>query len=133
MLFFFKAFIVASALLAYGCGHGSHSIKCVIVSGQSVCFIREVWGLNGDRVVLTTSTNVCHQPSAETDYVSDALGAGHSVYYKIEDGKLHVYGSIGQMIKPRKVFPVEVEFPNLMNPEEANCVKTDTHAFRSKR
>jgi hypothetical protein len=37
---------------------------------EKVCFVREVWGINGDRVALTTSANVCHTHSSETDYVS---------------------------------------------------------------
>jgi hypothetical protein len=119
----FITFIVVCTWLVSSCGKGSHSMKCVVVNGQTVCFVREVWGMNGDRVVLTTSANVCHQPSAETDFVSDALGAGGLNYYKIDNGKLHVYGTVGRMIKPRKPFPVDVEFEferfGPFNPSEA--------------
>jgi|SRR5688572_6339981 len=119
MRFFLVAVIVGSTLVACIPGNGSHSIKCVVVNGQTVCFVREVWGSNGDRVALTTSTNVCHKPSAETDFVSDALGAGGVNYYKIDNGKLHVYGTVGRMKQPRRPFPVAVEFDILMNPSDA--------------
>lgn len=118
MRVFFIPIILASSFLSSGCVHGSHAINCVLVNSQKVCFVREVWGHNGDRVALTTSENVCHQPQSETDFVSDALGAGHSVYYKIDGETLRIYGSVGRMKHPRKPFPVSVEFENLMNPEE---------------
>ena len=102
--------ILACVWFATSCGRGSHSIKCVAVNGQTVCFVRQLWGLNGDRVALTTSENVCHQPSSETDFVSDTLGAGGLNHYKIHNGKLYVYGSVGRMIRPSNEFPVAVEF-----------------------
>jgi hypothetical protein len=101
--------IAAGILLTSGCGRGSHAVECIEVNGQKVCFVRQLWGRNGDRVYLTTSANVCHQPSAENDFVSDMEDAGAHVYYKIVDGKLFVYG-VGEMIKPRNPFPVPVEF-----------------------
>jgi hypothetical protein len=76
-------------------------VECIEVNGQKVCFVRQLWGRNGDRVYLTTSGNVCHQPSSENDFVSDMEDAGAHVYYKMADGKLYVYG-VGEMIKPRK-------------------------------
>src|SRR5215203_5845895 len=123
MKFISIASIFAFALTVSGCGNGSHSIKCVEVDGQTVCFVREVWGINGDRVALTTSTNVCHKPTLETDFVSETLGAGGLNFYKVDGGRLRVYGSVGQMRRPRKPFPVEVEFEDLMNPREAELRK----------
>lgn len=85
---------------------GSHVMSCVVVNGTKVCFIREVWGPNGDRVTLSTTENVCHKPVESEDYVSDSLRSSESVRYKVEDGKLYLYAE--PTTKPVKGFPVEI-------------------------
>ena len=116
---FFIAVVAAGSLLVSSCGRTSHSIECLAVNGQTVCFVRDVWTRSGYRVTVTTSTDVCHQPSTETDFVSDP-GAG-DVYYKIDDGVLHIYG-LGPVKMPRKEFPVAVKYDDLMNPGEAKLL-----------
>jgi hypothetical protein len=100
--------IVPVTLIGSGCMQRTHAMECVVVNGQKVCFVRQLWGRNGDRLYVSTSENVCLQPSSASDYVSDVEGAGAHVYYKIVDGKLFVYG-VGVMKKPRNAFPVPVE------------------------
>ncbi len=87
---------------------GTHAIQCATVGEQKICFVREVWGLNGDQVTLTTSDNVCHQPSAKYDYISDAQ-SGYTVnYVKIEKGRIYIYAA--NLQPPQNQFPVEVVF-----------------------
>lgn len=90
-----------------GCGQ-RHAINCITVDGQKVCFVREVWGLNGDRMVLTTTENVCHEPDKTKDYISNSLGTNPKLLYKIADGKLYIRAY--QMIPPENPFPVKVIF-----------------------
>lgn len=86
--------------------HYTHSIECINVQGEKVCFVREVWGLNGDRVALTKSDNVCHEPSIENDYISTSLRSTEIIDYRIVDGKLYIYDE--PMNTPKNPFPVEV-------------------------
>lgn len=95
-------------LLVNGCNN--RAIECVRVGEKSVCFLRKVQGLNGDDVYLTTVNDVCHRLSRDQDYVSDRIGAGEDVYFKVVENKLHIYGSTGEMIAPRSTFPVKVVF-----------------------
>ena len=102
----FLLLIVFSGIAA-ACS-GSHSIGCVEVGRQKVCFVREVWGLNGDEVALTTSKNVCHKLSKEYDYVSNVMRGQEVIFCKVIDGKLHVLGE--SMDEPENKFPVEIVF-----------------------
>lgn len=105
-------FIVSASLAACD---SSHSMECVVVSGQKVCFVRHVWGLlgNSDRVTLTTNANVCHEPSNESDFVSKMMGAGERVYYKVNGDALYVFGVAQEWRKPETSFPVKVIFDDL--------------------
>lgn len=94
-------------VITVGC---SRVIDCVSVGGTNVCFIRQVRGLNGDDVHVTTSDNVCHEPSPNDDYISDTMGAGEDIYYKVTGNELLVYGSAGVMIPPQKQFPGKIVF-----------------------
>lgn len=85
---------------------GTHAIQCAMVGEQKICFVREVWGFNGDRVSLTTSDNVCHEPSKENDYVSNSLRSQSVIFAKIADGKFYIYAE--SMDAPQNPFPVEV-------------------------
>lgn len=100
-------FLVIVLSLTAGCS-GSHAIQCINVDEQKICFVREVWGFNGDKASLTISDNVCHQPSKENDYVSNSLRSQEVIFYKVESGKLYVYAE--SMDKPKNKFPVEVVF-----------------------
>lgn len=88
-----------------GCS-GSHAIQCIDVNDQKICFVREVWGFNGDKVALTTTNNVCHKPSKENDYVSNSLRGQEVIFIKVADGKLYIYAE--SMVEPKNKFPVEV-------------------------
>ncbi len=85
---------------------GTHAIQCAMVGEQKICFVREVWGFNGDQVSLTTSDNVCHKPSRENDYVSGTMRSQEVILAKTVDGKFYIYAE--QMNEPEKPFPVEV-------------------------
>lgn len=91
-------------------GCNNRAIRCVKVGEKSVCFLRELRGLNGDDVYLTLVNDVCHRPDRKQDYVSDRMGAGETVYYKVVENALHIYGSTGEMIAPKTGFPVKVVF-----------------------
>lgn len=84
----------------------THAIHCAMVGEQKICFVREVWGFNGDQVSLTTSDNVCHKPSEENDYVSKGLRSQQVIFAKIEAGKFYVYAE--RLYAPQNRFPVEV-------------------------
>jgi hypothetical protein len=88
-----------------GCS-GNHAIQCAMIGEQKICFVREVWGFNGENLSLTTSDNVCHKPSNEDDYVSDRMRGDDVIFAKIVDGKFYVYAV--PMKAPKNPFPVEV-------------------------
>lgn len=75
---------------------------------EKICFVREVWGLNGDQVSLTTSDNVCHQPSKKYDYISGPESGYNINYAKIENGKIYIYAA--KLYPPENRFPVEFVF-----------------------
>lgn len=105
MLNFTKFSIIIIVLFTIGC-RGSHSIYCVKVDQQNVCFKREVWGFNGDKVWITENKNVCRKPSEEKDYISNMLIDGNSFLYKIEEKKLYVFHDV--FVPPKENFPVEL-------------------------
>ncbi len=86
----------------------THAIQCAMVGEQKICFVREVWGFNGDQITLTTNDNVCHQPSKKYDYISGSE-SGYTVNYaKIENGKIYIYAA--NLTSPENQFPVGVVF-----------------------
>lgn len=86
----------------------NHAIQCAMVGEQKICFVREVWGFNGDRVSLTTNDDVCHQPSKKYDYISEAESGFTVKYAKIENGKIYIHAA--NLFPPETRFPVEVVF-----------------------
>jgi len=85
---------------------GTHAIQCAMVGEEKICFVREVWGFNGENLSLTTDDNVCHKPSSENDYVSDRMRGDSVIFAKVVDGKFYVYAV--PMEAPKNPFPVEV-------------------------
>lgn len=115
---FITLLLVGLVGFATGCST-TRSVKCIEVDGKNVCFVRTRWGLNGDQVIVTMSTNPCREPNAKQDYVSDQMGAGEFVFYKIVENRLVIYGSPYFMLKPLEPFPVPVEFEDdNSNPSE---------------
>jgi hypothetical protein len=77
-----------------------------MVGEQKICFVREVWGLNGESLAVTTHDNVCREPSSEVDYISNRMRGDHKIRAKVVDGKMYVYSV--PFTVPKKPFPVEV-------------------------
>lgn len=101
-------FLLAVVFLAINIGcRGSHAIQCAMVGSQKICFVREVWGRDGEQVSLTISDNVCHQPSEKYDYVAKGVGQD-KIYAKNADGKFYIYSKY--LYAPENRFPVEVVF-----------------------
>ena len=88
-----------------GCS-GSHAIQCTMIGDQKICFVREVWGFNGESLSLTTSDKVCHKPLSENDYISDRMRGDNLIYAKVAEGKFYVYAV--PLTPPENQFPVEV-------------------------
>lgn len=97
--------ILFLCLFIVGC-RGSHAIFCVNVDQEEICFKREVWGFNGDKVWITKNKNVCRKPSEELDFISNKLIDGNSFLFKIEGKKLYVFDDA--FLPPKEDFPVEV-------------------------
>lgn len=87
---------------------GTHAINCVDVRENRICFKREVWGRNGDKVWITTDNNVCRQPSKQTDYIAGGTINADGILYKVDGEKLHIYGAYFSL--PENQFPVEILF-----------------------
>ena len=100
--------LIIVVVISGGCSNnfGSHAIQCTIVGEQKICFIREVWGFNGESLSLSTSDNVCHKASSEDDYIADRLRGDDVIRAKIADGKIYIYAV--RMKAPKNPFPVEV-------------------------
>ncbi len=106
--FLFLIVILASINCACSSNFRTHAIQCAMVGEQKICFVREVWGINGDQASLTTSDNVCHKPSEKYDYISDSESGYTIDYAKIENRKIYIYAA--NLQPPQNQFPVEVVF-----------------------
>lgn len=114
-----KAFyiIVTLFVLINSSCSGTHAINCIFVGETRVCFKREVWGRNGDKVWITTDNNVCRQPSKQTDYIASGTLDADGISYKLDGEILHIYGAYFSL--PEKQFPVEIRFEHY-DPTNAN-------------
>lgn len=63
-------------------------------NGKKLYLRREARGLNYDQLSLSDSANYCSQPDPSKALIFTGLGSGaFSVFYKIENGDLHIYSS----------------------------------------
>lgn len=120
--------LIFIAGISAGCS-GSHAIQCTSVNEQKICFIREVWGFNGESLSLTTNDNVCYKPTNKKDYISNRMRGGDVIYAKITNGKFYVHSV--PLTAPENQFPIEVisESYNPMTDFDRDFVKDDYQKF----
>jgi len=81
-------------------------------NGQKVYFKREVWGLNGDQLVISASPDLCSMPKpqedrAEADYVYNVLGTPE-IYYKSDGDELTLYSTVLANPPTKTQFPIRI-------------------------
>ena len=81
-------------------------------NGQKVYFKREVWGLNGDQLVISASPDLCSMPKpqedrAEADYVYNVDGTPE-IYYKSDGDELTLYSTVLANPPTKTQFPIRI-------------------------
>src|SRR5262249_51042489 len=106
--------ILALALVSLSCTddyppeYGIITVQ--LQNGQKVYFKRVVWGLIGDRTVISASPDLCsmlksNEDSAEADYVYKVWLDHPEIYYKSSGNELTLYST--SLAKP----PTKTPFP----------------------
>jgi hypothetical protein len=81
-------------------------------NGQKVYFKGEVWGINGDQLIISATPDLCSMPDpkatkSDTDYVYDVLG-GPEIYYKSDGDELTLYSTVLANPPTKTPFPVRI-------------------------
>jgi hypothetical protein len=103
-------------LISLSCSNDSTSrygiVTVQLQNGQKVYFKREVWGINGDQLVISASPDLCSMPKpnedrSEADYVYNVLG-GPEIYYKSDGDELTLYSTVLANLPTKRPFPVRI-------------------------
>jgi hypothetical protein len=111
---FFYCLIICSILVSCSNDFSSEYgiVTVELQNGQKVYFKREVWGLNGDQLVISASSDLCSMPKpqedrTEADYVYNVLGTPE-IYYKSSGDELTLYSTSLAMPPTKTPFPIRI-------------------------